>query len=303
MLYVIDDIDVLSIEDLPCDIEAAKQIVSRIRQDAVVSLRAKGVSAEFIDKKIYHNLEASCKTHRISLAANSLFPTANHYLNITRAVVQIEAASKGPFYLVARPGHLSVESQLDLVASEMALLPYPSQISLLDDGIGAGAMTIRRVCEGLAARGQIVSEIVVGISSNPQMFVNDIPVRAGVELEGGASWINLRDLIWGFPGSGVTLIEHGSVVGGIPYGFNCDIATARAVSADNARKFCEASEDLSCAFWDKVCRALRRVVTLEMVPRLSFLSARVGIDCPVDRLIRSMCSTGSGQSSSHQRQC
>jgi hypothetical protein len=294
MLYVIDDIDDIddiSIEGLPCDIERAKRIVSGLRYDALASLRAKGVSAEYIDKKMYHNLEASCRAYRVSLAASSLFPTANQYLNITRAIVQVEAASKGPFYLVARPGHLSIESQLDLVASEIALSPYPSQVSLLDDGIGAGAMTIRRVCGGLAARGQMVSEIVVGISSSPQTLVNNIPVRVGLELEGGASWVNLRDLIWGFPNSGVTFIEHGSVVGGVPYGFNCDIATARAVSADKARKFCEASADLSCAFWGEVSRASQRVITLEMVPRLSFLSRRVGIDCPVDRLIRSTCST------------
>jgi hypothetical protein len=275
MLYLIDDIDEPGVQGLPSHPEKLAPLLGGLTDLALANLRAYGISVELISKQMYHDLETTCSTSfRVALAEKSLFPAADHYLNITRGVVRIADASGGPFHLIPREGHISVETQLTSLAAEITYSNRRSGTCILDDGIGGSGMTIRRVCEVLATHGHLVSEILVGLSNRSARQVAGIPIRCILQLGDDDTWMNLRDLIWGFPNSGVTLLDQGSIVGGIPYGLNCQIAAARAVAPTAARSFCEASAKLSCVFWNEVSMIAGEAVTLRMLPRLDFLSRR-----------------------------
>src|SRR3990167_7872181 len=106
MLYIINDLAQDFEQTFPCDARAAAHVASSLCNQALANLSAWGISAEVIDQKTYHNLEVSCRgAFCVALGGKGLFPNANSYLNITRAVTRVSAASDGPFHLIARPGH------------------------------------------------------------------------------------------------------------------------------------------------------------------------------------------------------
>jgi hypothetical protein len=292
MLYVVDDIDASLFENPLFDGGRVGVALSELAGEALEKLNAWSICANAIDRKTYHNLEASCTGfYRISLAPPRLFPGAHEYLNLTRSVARIGAAANGPFQLRERPGSQPIDQQLVELANALKSRRV-SEAVILDDSVGPGGMTVRYVCRELLSHGLAISEIAAGIGRAPYPHIEGVPVRIGVELNVGDSWVNLRDLIWGFPGGGITFVDEGAVVGGIPYGLSRFIAAARVIGPELALNFCQASADFSCAFWQSKILASRRPITLRDVPRLYFLEKHFGASCPLIEVIESVRTAG-----------
>jgi protein-tyrosine-phosphatase len=135
---------------------------------------------------------------------------------MTRAVTRLTDATRGRMIRVAREGVGQFWTQVAILRREFEASPK-SSIVVCDDGIDTGR-SLAEVVRQLNEQYLEVSRIRVILNPHGIETIESVPVETITNYP-DCLWTHERDLFWGSPGGGVSLITRDNVnqLYGIPY--------------------------------------------------------------------------------------
>lgn len=240
---------------------------------ACAELRRSGFDAELIPAASLFDERTSVFPEPnwcvVSLEAANTLPWADEYLLATRAVARPSCYGEGPFVLTARQGTPPLTQQLDTLAKKLLSDHAGKRVALIDDGF-SGGLTFLELDRALATRGVEVRAFAAAINSRGLSSLGGIPVRAARSSPISVPWMNGRDFLFGMRGSGISVADTSSVVGGVPHFLLRGQGAIRlGLSVDEMSLFRPVALRYSFDWWRSFEAALGYPITVGDVSRLA----------------------------------
>jgi hypothetical protein len=204
----------------------------------------------------------------LTLDGGTYFHTPDYSFAMTRAVTRVDDAARGKMIRVAREGFGQFWTQVAVLRREYEASSKRA-IVVCDDGIDTGR-SLAEVVQRLNEQFLEVSRIVVLLNTNGRSEIEGVPVTALLPDQ-NVLWTHERDLYWGSPAGGVSLITRDNInrLGGIPYTLSLNLFAKRIGLPENGLDqarlgLLEANRD----FWSMLSRAAGRPLRLRDSKRL-----------------------------------
>ncbi len=213
----------------------------------------------------------------MTLDGSIYFHRPDYSFAMTRAVTRCSDAVRGRMIRVAREGFGQFWTQVAILRREYEASGKKS-IVLCDDGIDTG-YSLAKVVRQLSEQFLDVSRIVVLLNPHNISSIQGVPVEALLPYK-DVLWTHERDLFWGSPTGGVSLITKDNVnrLGGVPYSLTTALLSKRlgiiGIEADVAtvRK---SLLEINHEFWSVLSRAAGRPLRLRDSRRLLWASEAI----------------------------
>lgn len=247
-----------------------------IRRDMAQALRQAACNVEFLE---IDNIRRSANElfdgteYIITLEGGVVFSNFSFSLDITRACPDMDRATTGPYLRVPRPLAPQLVQQVGNLKSHLSARS-PRKIVLCDDGIGTG-QTLKKMLNFLGQLNIKVDRIVTITNPDDIKTLEGIEVNTVFRSSEPYNWLNERDLFWGLPRSGLSIITDGTFIGlgGIPYTISDGMVTSRiGIHPSRATEFRYACLNANISFWKLLERFHGRDLTIRDCPRLRFLT-------------------------------
>lgn len=204
----------------------------------------------------------------LTLDGGIYFHEADFSFAMTRAVTRLTDTVRGRMIRVAREGYGQFWTQVSILRRE-----YEGSgkrvIVVCDDGIDTGK-SLAEVVRQLNEQYLEVSGIRVLLNPNNLLQIEGVPIDTITE-QPAVLWTHERDLFWGSPTGGVSLITRDNVnqLGGVPYSLTAALLKKRLgledIEVDSVRV---QLLDLNREFWSLLSRAAGRSLRLRDCKRL-----------------------------------
>lgn len=207
----------------------------------------------------------------ICLDAGTYFEEYDFSFSMTRAVTRLSDVQRGRSIRVARQGSGQFWTQ---VANLRRLFEQAEgrRIVICDDGIDTGR-SLSEVIRQLKAQFLEVSELRVLLNPHGLEEIEGVPITTLLPEHRGI-WSHERDMYWGSPGGGVSLIVGNNVnnLGGVPYSLTTPLLKTRlGFSHDDLSdlrgRLLMANRD----FWSLLSRAAGRPLRIRDSKRLAWI--------------------------------
>ena len=212
----------------------------------------------------------------VTLDGGIYFRDADYSFAMTRAVTRLQDAERGRMIRVAREGYGQFWTQVSTLRRELEA-SGKSAIVLADDGIDTGR-SLAEVVRQLNEQYLEVSSIRVLLNPTGMTHIANVPVDT-ISADRGVLWTHERDLFWGSPTGGVSLITRHNVnqLGGIPYTLNCTLLECRlGLKGKKLDDFRRELLRINIDFWGLLSRAADRPLRLRDCKRLMWAAALDG---------------------------
>jgi hypothetical protein len=212
----------------------------------------------------------------ITLDGGTYFDHCDYHLDMTRACRRY--TDKYGKYRVPRVDTSSLLQQLAHLRRYYRQAGASKPIALCDDGIGTGdSMALTVAC--LSQLGLHPSRLFVLLNPAGVHSIKDVDVETLLDPEEtDYNWLSERDLYWGLPRSGLSLVPVHSLqpVYGIPYTIDTAMVTRRiGLDREPAVAFRAANLEYNAIFWEQLESERGRPFTFWDCARLRFLGDQV----------------------------
>jgi len=215
----------------------------------------------------------------VSLDGDFLIRDPDAMIEITRAARSIEEAENAMFVRIPRSIGTGVLGQVKYIEHQFHL-SEKERVVLFDDGLGTGK-SMKRIIELLNEVHILPDRVVVLANPHCHSQIDGIPVKSVFSVPPSSAWLNERDLYWGLPRSGVSLIPRGKSVGlgGVPYTSSKILIQNRIGLHENyADQFYVAALQTNARLWSTIDHAHARKYPFRDCPRLAVYAEARGID-------------------------
>ena len=215
----------------------------------------------------------------VSLDGDFIVRDPDISIEITRAARTPKEAESGRFIRIPRAIGTGILNQVKRIHHIYAR-QEKKKIVIFDDGLGTGK-TMQRIVELLRAESMEPERIVV--LANPHQFteIDGVPVSSVFSVPSESIWLNERDLYWGLPRSGLSLIPKGQNVGlgGIPYTSSERLIEDRiGLTSKHSQSFMKDALAINARFWEAIDHTHARNYRFVDCPRLAVFAEATGID-------------------------
>ena len=248
----------------------SQQILEPLRGRILDALRTVAEVEPHELSAIRHQVEARRQPHEyvLTLDGGTYFRQWDFSFAMTRAVTRVTDSVKGGMIRVAREGFGQFWTQVAVLRREFEASDKNS-IILCDDGIDTGR-SLAEVVRQLSEQFLEVDSIRVLLNPNGLSTVEQVPVEVIYPRE-SVSWTHERDLFWGSPTGGVSLLTRNNVnvLGGIPYSLSSSLLARRlGLSHTDLKDLRKALLEVNRDFWAILERAAGRPLRLRDNKRL-----------------------------------
>lgn len=187
---------------------------------------------------------------------------------MTRAVTRLDDAVRGRMIRVAREGSGQFWTQVAVLRREFEASDKMS-IVLCDDGIDTGR-SLAEVVRQLSEQFLEVESIRVLLNPKGVDFIEGVAVGS-IFLPEDVSWTHERDLFWGSPTGGVSLLTRHNVniLGGVPYSLSTTLLRRRlGIEHDKLADVRRLLLEVNLDFWKILARSAGRPLRLRDCKRL-----------------------------------